>query len=196
MAGSGRIPDVVLAAYGPLDGEVRRSGGVVWVVNGASSGEVELAAADATLTPGEIARVLAWQHRLLNFTATPLGDIVAAYNRRNTDTDSLLLAGSNTGNWADPVTGLGLRIADTYSVSETREDAFDLYASGPFQLFGRQHDLVVGVNHYDRDFDDPRRHQLAPVQRGRLPQHLQLGRQHRQADHLQLRHSLQHDYHH
>jgi transmembrane sensor len=37
----------------------------------------------ATLTPGEIARVLAWQHRLLNFTATPLGDIVAAYNRRN-----------------------------------------------------------------------------------------------------------------
>ncbi len=37
----------------------------------------------ATLTPGEIARVLAWQHRLLDFTATPLGDIVAAYNRRN-----------------------------------------------------------------------------------------------------------------
>jgi transmembrane sensor len=37
----------------------------------------------ATLTPGEIARVLAWQHRLLNLTATPLGDIVAAYNRRN-----------------------------------------------------------------------------------------------------------------
>lgn len=76
-----------------------------------------------------------------------------AYNRRNTDTDSLLLAGSNTGNWADPVTGLGLRIADTYSVSETREDAFDLYASGPFQLFGRQHELVLGVNHYDRDLD-------------------------------------------
>jgi transmembrane sensor len=37
----------------------------------------------ATLTPSEIARVLSWQHRLLNFTATPLGDIVAAYNRRN-----------------------------------------------------------------------------------------------------------------
>lgn len=37
----------------------------------------------ATLTPGEIARVLAWQHRLLDFTATPLGDIVAAFNRRN-----------------------------------------------------------------------------------------------------------------
>lgn len=37
----------------------------------------------ATLTPGEIARVLAWQHRLLDFTATPLGDVVAAFNRRN-----------------------------------------------------------------------------------------------------------------
>ena len=37
----------------------------------------------ATLTPGEIERVLAWQHRLLDFTATPLGDIVTAFNRRN-----------------------------------------------------------------------------------------------------------------
>ncbi|MBL9212223.1 MAG: FecR domain-containing protein [Opitutaceae bacterium] len=37
----------------------------------------------ATLTPSEIARVLAWQHRLLNFTATPLGEVVAALNRRN-----------------------------------------------------------------------------------------------------------------
>jgi len=37
----------------------------------------------ATFTPSEIARVLAWQHRLLNFTATPLGEVVAALNRRN-----------------------------------------------------------------------------------------------------------------
>ena len=37
----------------------------------------------ATLTPGEIERVLAWQHRLLDFTAMPLGDVVAAFNRRN-----------------------------------------------------------------------------------------------------------------
>jgi transmembrane sensor len=27
--------------------------------------------------------VLAWQHRLLDFTATPLGEVVAALNRRN-----------------------------------------------------------------------------------------------------------------
>jgi transmembrane sensor len=37
----------------------------------------------ATLTPGEVARVLSWQHRLLDFTATPLSEIVAEFNRRN-----------------------------------------------------------------------------------------------------------------
>ncbi len=100
-----------------------------------------------------------WNRQSTNYFATLEQQFGAgwsgrlAYNHRATDTDSLLLAGSNTGNWADAVTGLGLRIADTYSVSETREDAFDLYASGPFQLFGRSHELVVGINHYDRDLD-------------------------------------------
>ena len=37
----------------------------------------------ATLTPGEIARVLAWQHRMLDFTATPMAEVVAEFNRRN-----------------------------------------------------------------------------------------------------------------
>jgi transmembrane sensor len=37
----------------------------------------------ATLTTSEIARVLAWQHRMLEFTAAPLGEIVAEFNRRN-----------------------------------------------------------------------------------------------------------------
>jgi transmembrane sensor len=37
----------------------------------------------ATLTPGEIERVLAWQHRMLDFTAAPLTEIVAEFNRRN-----------------------------------------------------------------------------------------------------------------
>jgi transmembrane sensor len=37
----------------------------------------------ATLTVGEIDRVLAWQHRLLDFTATPLTEVVAEFNRRN-----------------------------------------------------------------------------------------------------------------
>lgn len=37
----------------------------------------------ATLTAGEIERVLAWQHRLLDFTSTPLAEVVAEFNRRN-----------------------------------------------------------------------------------------------------------------
>jgi transmembrane sensor len=50
-----------------------------------TSGPVSAAAAPqiATLTVGEIARVLAWQHRLLDFTAAPLTEIVAEFNRRN-----------------------------------------------------------------------------------------------------------------
>lgn len=36
------------------------------------------------LMPGEIERVLSWQHRLLNFTDTPLSEVVAEFNRRNT----------------------------------------------------------------------------------------------------------------
>ncbi len=46
---------------------------------GANARAVEV----ATLTPGEIDRVLAWQHRLLDFTAQPLREIVAEFNRRN-----------------------------------------------------------------------------------------------------------------
>jgi len=37
----------------------------------------------ATLTVGEIERVLAWQHRLLDFNAAPLNEIVVEFNRRN-----------------------------------------------------------------------------------------------------------------
>lgn len=36
-----------------------------------------------TLTPGEISRALAWQHRLLVFKAVALGEIIAEFNRRN-----------------------------------------------------------------------------------------------------------------
>ncbi|MEO6003922.1 MAG: FecR domain-containing protein [Opitutus sp.] len=37
----------------------------------------------AVLTEGEIDRVLSWQHRLLDFTDTPLSDVVNEFNRRN-----------------------------------------------------------------------------------------------------------------
>jgi outer membrane receptor for ferric coprogen and ferric-rhodotorulic acid len=74
-----------------------------------------------------------------------------AYNNRATDTESLLFAGSNSGGFADKTTGLGLTISDSYTVTETREDAVDAYASGPFEAFGRTHELVMGANFYNRD---------------------------------------------
>ena len=74
-----------------------------------------------------------------------------AYNKRSTDTDGLLLAGSNSGGFADKITGLGLPISDTYTVTETREESVDAYASGPFEAFGRTHELVVGGNFFNRD---------------------------------------------
>ena len=36
-----------------------------------------------TLTSGEIERVLAWQHRVVDFTARPLGEVIGEFNRRN-----------------------------------------------------------------------------------------------------------------
>jgi transmembrane sensor len=36
-----------------------------------------------TLTAGEIERVLSWQHRFMEFTAAPLSEIAAEFNRRN-----------------------------------------------------------------------------------------------------------------
>jgi len=74
-----------------------------------------------------------------------------AYNNRSTNTESLLLAGSNSGGFVDKTTGLGLTISDTYTVTETREQSVDAYASGPFEAFGRQHELVVGGNVFSRD---------------------------------------------
>jgi transmembrane sensor len=41
------------------------------------------AAQVATLTLGEIDRVLAWQHRMLDFSSRPLAEIVGEFNRRN-----------------------------------------------------------------------------------------------------------------
>lgn len=48
-----------------------------------SEGVGPTAAEIATLTAGEVERVLAWQHRLLDFTAMPLHQVVAEFNRRN-----------------------------------------------------------------------------------------------------------------
>lgn len=46
----------------------------------------------------------------------------------------------------DPQTGTGLDPYAYRSMGDITEKSLDLYATGPFELFGRQHSLVVGYN--------------------------------------------------
>jgi outer membrane receptor for ferric coprogen and ferric-rhodotorulic acid len=77
-----------------------------------------------------------------------------AYNRRWTDTESLLLAGSNSTFFPDRQTGLGLNVVNTYSKSKTHEDSLDGYLTGKIMLFGREHEVVLGANHYERELEN------------------------------------------
>lgn len=77
-----------------------------------------------------------------------------AYNHRWTDTESLLFAGSNSTFFPNRQTGLGLNVVNTYGISHTEEDSIDGYATGPVRLFGRDHEVVLGVNHYDRELEN------------------------------------------
>ncbi|KQW72992.1 hypothetical protein ASE17_08530 [Phenylobacterium sp. Root77] len=73
----------------------------------------------------------------------------AAVNKRDSESTAKLYYGF--GGYPDPNNGSGLTVADYFNVYEQEETAFDVYASGPFQLFGRKHELVIGANGYDRD---------------------------------------------
>ncbi len=73
----------------------------------------------------------------------------AAVNHRDSTSTALLYYGY--GGYPDPITGGGLTVADYYNIYEEKETGFDVYASGPLELFGRKHELVFGVNGYDRD---------------------------------------------
>ena len=46
----------------------------------------------------------------------------------------------------NPVTGEGVSMWLGKYKGETKSNAADVYATGPFQLFGRQHELVLGAN--------------------------------------------------
>src|SRR3546814_4650214 len=75
--------------------------------------------------------------------------IRATYTHRETDQESLLFAGGSGYPNRD---GSGLGVWDYYGVTEQQEDSVDVYASGKFSLFGREHELVLGGTWYDRDF--------------------------------------------
>lgn len=100
-----------------------------------------------------------WQRDNVNAFAVveqEIGNWVArvAYNKRWTDTESLLFAGSNSNFFPDRETGLGLNVVNTFSKSHTREDSLDGYLTGKVTLFGREHDVVLGANHYERELSN------------------------------------------
>lgn len=66
----------------------------------------------------------------------------AANWRRYSEDDALFYVYG----FPDPVTGEGLDPSAYRSKGEIIERALDVYANGPFDLFGRRHELVVGYN--------------------------------------------------
>ncbi|BAN48967.1 ferripyoverdine receptor FpvA [Metapseudomonas resinovorans NBRC 106553] len=72
----------------------------------------------------------------------------------HTKTDSPITLGSAASGNPNPVDGSGMFIWRGKYRYETTQNAYDLYASGPFQMLGREHELVVGVSHRDVEADE------------------------------------------
>ncbi|WP_420794608.1 TonB-dependent siderophore receptor [Thalassomonas viridans] len=75
----------------------------------------------------------------------------ATYSHKTTDEDTELFYVYGT---PDKATGLGLLgYASEYDLDD-KHDLFDAYISGDFELFGREHNLVAGVNYARMSYDD------------------------------------------
>ncbi len=66
----------------------------------------------------------------------------AAFNQQRTDSDARLFSGLG---YPNPTTGQGLIPVALANYADTRQSSFDVMASGPFELLGRKHELVVGA---------------------------------------------------
>ena len=66
-----------------------------------------------------------------------------------TETDAPITLGSAASGNPNPADGSGMSIWRGKYRYETSQNAYDLYANGPFQLLGREHELVVGLSHRD-----------------------------------------------
>ncbi|WP_110975340.1 TonB-dependent siderophore receptor [Acinetobacter sp. WCHAc060042] len=74
------------------------------------------------------------------------GWMVKAAAAHSTSDNSWLVAYGGSG-FPDPSTGEGLSIwTQVAPYSESKKLNLDLYATGPFQLFGREHELIVGYS--------------------------------------------------
>lgn len=67
----------------------------------------------------------------------------AAYTHTETTNDQVV---NNLRGTLDPVTGSGLSVSNFLLQREFKSDVLDIYASGPFQLLGRKHELVLGAS--------------------------------------------------
>lgn len=78
-------------------------------------------------------------------------EVRATYSHKKTDEDTELFYVYGT---PDSKTELGLNgYASEYDHDETN-DLFDVYLTGDFTLFGRDHEFVVGVNHSKMEYED------------------------------------------
>lgn len=75
---------------------------------------------------------------------------VASYSKNEMDGKLLYLYG-----WPDRETGLGMGASPAWYLGDRKQNALDLKANGPFTLFGRRHEVVVGAsfNRQKGDFD-------------------------------------------
>ena len=75
----------------------------------------------------------------------------ATYSRKTTDEDTELFYVFGT---PDKATGLGLTgYASEYDLDD-EHDLFDMYIDGEFTLFGRDHQLVAGINYARMSYED------------------------------------------
>lgn len=66
---------------------------------------------------------------------------VASYSKNEMDGKLLYLYG-----WPDRETGLGMGASPAWYLGDRKQNALDLKANGPFTLFGRRHEAVVGAS--------------------------------------------------
>ena len=81
----------------------------------------------------------------------------ASYNRTEGYVYSLRVyaTASGTGQFPNPTTGGGLRLLAGLGETEDVRDNIDVYASGKVELFGRQHDVVLGWNLNNLEAESP-----------------------------------------
>lgn len=73
--------------------------------------------------------------------------VAASYLYGTRDYDSVI-AGTSTG-FVDPATGNGLKYTATKGENWQKQQGLDILLSGPFQLMGREHELVLGFNYQE-----------------------------------------------